>query len=102
MILFIHDFQIWKTNDKYRKLLCIDMHELSVRLGCCIIRDDDSHVIGLVNRNFLLDVINKFGISREDLGKIKFSYYDLLEIYTELKHFGFSTKYHLRHKTSSK
>jgi len=81
------------------------MHETTVRLGHCIIRDDGSHVIGLVNRDFLLDVISKFGISREDLGKIKPSYYDLLEIYAELKHFGFSTKYHLRknrliHKTS--
>jgi len=78
------------------------MHETAVRLGHCIIRDDGSHVIGLVNRDFLLDVINKYGISREDLGKIKFSYYDLLEIYTELKHFGFSTKYHLRQKASSR
>ena len=78
------------------------MLETTVRLGRCIIRDDDSHVIGLVNRDFLLDVINKFGISREDLGKIKFSYYDLLEIYTELKHFGFSTKYYLRQKASSR
>jgi len=81
------------------------MHETTVRLGHCIIRDDGSHVIGLVNRDFLLDVISKFGISRENLGTIKPSYYDLLEIYAELKHFGFSTKYHLRknrliHKTS--
>ena len=75
------------------------MHEITVRLGHCIIRDDGSHVIGLVNRDFLLDVINKFGIIREDLGRIKFSYYDLLEIYSELKHFGFSTKYHLRQKS---
>lgn len=75
------------------------MHEATVRLGHCIIRDDGSHVIGLVNRNFLLDAISKFGISREDLGKIKPSYYDLLEIYAELKHFGFSTKYHLRQKS---
>jgi len=75
------------------------MLETTVRLGHCIIRDDGSHVIGLVNRDFLLDVINKFGISREDLGNIKFSYYDLLEIYTELQHFGFSTKYHLRQKS---
>ena len=75
------------------------MHEIDVRLGRCIIRDDGSHVIGLVNRDFLLDVINKFGISREDLVKIEPSYYDLLEIYAELKHFGFSTKYHLRQKS---
>jgi len=78
------------------------MHETAVRLGHCIIRDDGSHVIGLVNMDFLLDVINKFGISREDLGKIKCSYYDLLEIYSELKHFGFSIKYHLRQKSHTR
>ena len=77
------------------------MYKTTIRLGHGIIRNGCSPVIGVtVNGDFFLDVISKFGISREDLRKIKPSYDDLLEIYSELTHFGFSTKYYLKQKPS--
>jgi len=77
------------------------MYETTIRLGHGIIRNGRSPtVVVIVNKDFFLDVINEFGISREDLRKIKPSYDDLLEIYSELKHFGFSTKYYLKQKQS--
>jgi hypothetical protein len=75
------------------------MYETTMRLGIGIIRNGCSPVIDVtVNGDFFLDVINKFGISRQDLRKIKPSYDDLLEIYYELKYYGFSTTYYLKQK----
>jgi len=76
------------------------MYETAVRLGHGIIRNGCLPVTDVTVDGFFLDVISKFGISREDLKKIKPSYYDLLEIYSELMHFGFSTKYYLKQKPS--
>ena len=77
------------------------MYETIIRLGRGIMRNGSSPVIDAkVDGEFFLDVIGKFGISREDLKKIKPSYDDLLEIYFELKYFGFSTKYYLKQKPS--
>jgi hypothetical protein len=75
------------------------MYETTIELGHGLIRNGCSPIIDVtVNGDFFLDVINNFGISREDLRKIKPSYDDLREIYFELKYFGFSTKYYLKQK----
>ncbi len=75
------------------------MNETTVALGRGIIRHGSSPVIDAsVDGKFILDVIAKFGISKEDLKKIKPSYDDLVEIYFELKYFGFSTRYYLIQK----
>jgi len=76
------------------------MYETALRLGHRIIRNCCLPVTDITVDGFFLDVISKFGINREDLKKIKPSYYDLLEIYSELMHFGFSTKYYLKQKPS--
>jgi hypothetical protein len=76
------------------------MYETAIRLGHGILRNGCSPVDATVNGDFFLDVISKFGISREDLRKIKPSYDELLDIYFELKYFGFSTKYYLKQKPS--
>jgi hypothetical protein len=77
------------------------MYETIIRLGHGLMRNGSSPVIDVpVDGDFFLDVIDKFGISREDLRKIKPSYEDLLDIYLELKYFGFSTKYYLKQKLS--
>ena len=75
------------------------MYETPVRLGRGIIRSGCSPN-GTVGTDFFFDAISKFGISRNDLKKIKPSDYDLLEIYSELTHFGFSTKFYLKQKPS--
>jgi hypothetical protein len=76
------------------------MYETTIRLGRGIIRNGCSPANVTVNGDFFLDVISKFGISREDLRKIKPTYDELLDIYFELKYFGFSTKYYLKQKPS--
>jgi hypothetical protein len=77
------------------------MHEISVRLGHGIVRSGCSPATDTtVDSDFFLDVMDKFGISRDDLKKIKPSYDDLLEIYSELTHFGFSTKFYLMQDSS--
>jgi hypothetical protein len=76
------------------------MYETAIRLGRGIIRNGCSPLTDVKFNGFFLDVISRFGISREDLKKIKPSYNDLLEIYSELMHFGFSTKYYLKQKPS--
>ena len=72
------------------------MYEASIRLGRGIIKNTSSLADPALRDEFFLDIISKFGISRKDLRKINPSYDDLLEIYFELKSFGFSTKYCLR------
>ncbi|HET6457393.1 MAG TPA: hypothetical protein VFG24_00740 [Nitrosopumilaceae archaeon] len=78
------------------------MYETAMKLGHGIMRNGCSPVTDVTVNGFFLDVISKFGISREDLKKIQPSYYDLIEIYSELKHFGFSTKYYLKQKPSKR
>ena len=74
------------------------MQETTITLGHGIMRNGSSPFSDVVsNGNFFLDVIAKFGISREELRKIKPKYDDLVDIYFELKYFGFSTKYYLIH-----
>ena len=81
-------------------MVLLIMYETSIRLGRGIIKNTSPLVDPALREEFFLDIISKFGISREDLKKIKPSYYDLLEIYSELMHFGFSTKYYLKQKPS--
>jgi len=77
------------------------MHETSVRLGYGITRNGGFPVADVAfDADFFFDVISKLGISRSDLKKIKPSYDDLLEIYSELMHFGFSTKFYQKQKSS--
>jgi len=77
------------------------MNETTVRLGYGIIRNGCSPATDVtVNGDFFLDVIDKLGISRSDLKKIKPSYDDLLEIYSELMHYGFSTKFYQKQRSS--
>ena len=76
------------------------MHETTITLGHGIMRNGSLPVTDVtINDRFFLDTIVKFGISKEDLRKIKPRYDDLIEIYLELKYFGFSTKYHLLQKS---
>ena len=71
------------------------MHQTTIGLGHGIIRNGSLPASnGTFNDKVFLDVMTKFGIGREDLRKIKPSYEDLMEIYFELKYFGFSTKYY--------
>ncbi len=72
------------------------MYEVSIRLGRGIIKNTSPLADATVKEESFLDIISKFGISREDLKKINPSYDDLLEIYFELKVSGFSKKYCLR------
>jgi len=77
-------------------MILLIMYEASIRLGRGIIKNTLPLVDPALREEFFLDIISKFGISREDLRKINPSYDDLLDIYFELKAFGFSTKYCLR------
>jgi len=75
------------------------MYQTTIGLGHGIIRNGALPANnGTFKENVFLDVMTKFGISREELRKIKPSYDDLMEIYFELKYFGFSTKYYLIQK----
>lgn len=75
------------------------MHQTTIGLGHGIIRNGSLPASnGTFKESVFLDVMTKFGISREDLRKVKPSYDDLMEIYFELKYFGFSTKYYLIQK----
>ena len=75
------------------------MHETSVRLGYGITRNGGFPVADVAfDADFFFDVISKLGINIRDLKKTKPSEYDLLEIYSELMHFGFSAKLHLKQK----
>ena len=75
------------------------MYQTTIGLGHGIIRNGSLPASNAAsNENVFLDVMTKFGISREDLRKIKLSNDDLMEIYFELKYFGFSTKYYLIQK----
>ena len=77
------------------------MHETSVRLGCGITRNGASPITDTTfDADFFFDVLRKLGINIKDLKKTKPSEYDLLEIYSELMHFGFSAKLHLKQKLS--
>jgi len=71
------------------------MQETTIRLGRGIMKNASALAMGVpVNEKFFLDEIREYGISSDALRKIKPSYDDLLEIYSELKTFGFSTKYY--------
>jgi hypothetical protein len=87
------DFQIWQINHKYKKMVLLIMYETAIRLGRGITKNTLPLVDVTVKEEFFLDIISKFGINRADLKRINPSYDDLLDIYFELKAFGFSTKY---------
>jgi hypothetical protein len=50
-------------------------------------------MIEISDQNFILEAIAKMGFSKEDMMRVKPSSYDLLEICSELKMFGFSIRY---------
>jgi hypothetical protein len=70
------------------------MHEISVNLGRGITKNAFSILHYLYIDEFFINAIEELGINSETLKKINPSSNDLLEIYSELKTFGFSTKYY--------
>jgi len=64
-----------------------------IRLGRGIIRSPASTIDISVQENFVLDAIAQMGFRKEDIMKVNPSSYDLLEICSELKMFGFSIRY---------
>lgn len=70
------------------------MYEISVKLGHGITKNTSPIMNYICTDEFFINVIREFGISSEAIKKIKPSSKDLLEIYSELKTFGFSTKYY--------
>ncbi|MGI0027908.1 MAG: hypothetical protein ACREAD_08730 [Nitrosopumilaceae archaeon] len=70
------------------------MYEISVKLGHGITKNTLPVTNHICTDEFFISAIREFGISNEALKKIKPSSEDLLEIYSELKTFGFSTKYY--------
>lgn len=50
-------------------------------------------MIEISDQNFILEAIAKMGFSIEDIRRVNPSSYDLLEICSELKMFGFSIRY---------
>lgn len=74
-----------------------------MRLGHGIIKKSFASHVDIVNEDFFWNAIIRFGIEKQELEKVKPSYDDLFEIYSELKNFGFSTKYNLnKQKLQSK
>ena len=72
------------------------MYEVIVRLGIGIMKNKSSfYVDEIVGEDFFWNATSKLGIEKDELEKINPTYDDLLEIYSELKNFGFSTKYFL-------
>jgi len=70
------------------------MQQVSVKLGRGITKNTLPITNYMYTDEFFINAIREFGISSEALRKIKLSSKDLLEIYSELKTFGFSTKYY--------
>lgn len=70
------------------------MYEIGVKLGRGITKNTLPIMNYICTDEFFINAIKEFGISSEALKKIKPSSKDLLEIYSELKTFGFSTKYY--------
>jgi hypothetical protein len=70
------------------------MQQISVKLGRGITKNTLPIMNYIYTDEFFISEIREFGISSEALRKIKLSSKDLLEIYSELKTFGFSTKYY--------
>jgi hypothetical protein len=66
------------------------MQKTQVNLGHGITRNDCPPAADTFDADFFLDVIRRLGIDIKDIKKTKTSEYDLLEIYSELRHFGFS------------
>ena len=70
------------------------MQQISVKLGRGITKNTLPIMNCTYTDEFFINAIREFGISCEALRKIKLSSNDLLEIYSELKAFGFSTEYY--------
>jgi hypothetical protein len=75
-------------------MVLLYMHKISVKLGRGITKNTSPIMNYIYADEFFISAIREFGISNETLRKIKPSSKDLLEIYSELKTFGFSTKYY--------
>lgn len=94
-------FQNWKMYDKYKKLFYQNMHQVDVKLGYGVGKKYSLHSCSILEEDFFWDAISKFGIEMDQLRKMNPSYDDLLEIHSELNHFGFSVKYLLGKQKSN-
>ena len=77
------------------------MHQIDVKLGYGIIKNYSYLIDSIVEEDFFWNAISKFGIEIHELVKLNPSYDDLLEVYSELNNFGFSTKYLLNKQKSN-
>jgi len=86
-------FHFWETPSIKKESKCYVLFQTWVRLGTGIIRSPASTIDISVQENFVLEAITQMGFRKEDIMKVNPSSYDLLEICSELKMFGFSIRY---------
>ena len=86
------DFHFWETPSIKEESECYLLFQNWIRLGTGIIRGP-SNMMEISDQNFILEAIAQMGFSKEDIRRVNPSSYDLLEICSELKMFGFSIRY---------
>ena len=94
------DFHFWETPSIKEESECYLLFQNWIRLGTGIIRGP-ANMMEISDQNFILEAIAQMGFSKEDMMRVNPSSYDLLEICSELKMFGFSIRYQkLREKNT--
>jgi hypothetical protein len=87
------DFQFWERASIKEKSNCYALFHQEIRLGRGIGRGAHQRDNTAFEENFILEAIVQMGFRKEDILKVNPSSYDLLEICSELKTFGFSIRY---------
>jgi hypothetical protein len=85
-------FHFWENPSIKEESNCYVLFQNWIRLGRGIISPASTIEIS-VEDTFILDAISQMGFNKEDIMKVNPSSYDLLEICSELKMFGFSIRY---------
>ncbi|HII35716.1 MAG TPA: hypothetical protein HA319_01315 [Nitrosopumilaceae archaeon] len=87
------DFHFWETPSIKEESDCYVLFQNWIRLGTGLIKSPACTNEISVEENFVLEAIAQMGFRKEEIMKVNPSSYDLLEICSELKMFGFSIRY---------